>query len=197
MREEKRQAILSAARETFRENGVEGTSMDALARRAGVSKRTVYNHFRSKEALVRELLSQFHEKARQRLHVKYQAKRPLEPQLLTLIGSEIALASDPEYLELARLAAGHFFYQPQKLHESAIELAAPETGLARWFEDAAADGRLVLDDAVFTASLVRKFIDGACLWPSLMALAPIPGPDEQRRIADEAVAMMLARYRPG
>lgn len=49
--EEKRQAILEAATALFLEKGLQGTSMDAVAREAGVSKQTVYSHFQNKEAL--------------------------------------------------------------------------------------------------------------------------------------------------
>ena len=47
----KREAILSAAVEEFRTAGYEATSMDRIAAAAGVSKRTVYNHFPSKDEL--------------------------------------------------------------------------------------------------------------------------------------------------
>jgi TetR/AcrR family transcriptional regulator of autoinduction and epiphytic fitness len=195
--EQKRLAILAAARDAFREKGVQGTSMDALAGRAGVSKRTVYNHFPSKETLVLQLLAEYRETARQRLHVKYNAGKPLEPQLLTLIGSEIELACDPDYLELARLAAGHFFYRPEALRQRAGELNLTDTSLHRWLEEAASDGQLSLDDPGFVADLLRHLVQGACLWPQLMGLAPVPSGDQQRRIADEAVAMVLARFRVG
>jgi TetR/AcrR family transcriptional regulator, mexJK operon transcriptional repressor len=48
---EKRASILEAAKRLFPEHGFEGTSMDAVATEAGVSKLTVYSHFGSKEAL--------------------------------------------------------------------------------------------------------------------------------------------------
>lgn len=48
---EKNQAILEAATALFLENGFDGTSMDEVARRAGVSKQTVYSHFAGKEQL--------------------------------------------------------------------------------------------------------------------------------------------------
>jgi AcrR family transcriptional regulator len=54
----KRAAILDAARAVFLEQGFAGASMDAITRRAGVSKATVYAHFPSKlalfEAIVRD-----------------------------------------------------------------------------------------------------------------------------------------------
>jgi TetR/AcrR family transcriptional repressor of mexJK operon len=48
---EKRAAILEAAKRLFPRHGFEGTSMDAVAAEAGVSKLTVYSHFGGKEAL--------------------------------------------------------------------------------------------------------------------------------------------------
>ena len=47
----KRKQIIEAAAEEFRSAGFNGTSMDKVAARANVSKRTVYNHFPSKDAL--------------------------------------------------------------------------------------------------------------------------------------------------
>ncbi|MEO5623455.1 MAG: TetR/AcrR family transcriptional regulator [Dokdonella sp.] len=48
---EKRAAILEAAKRLFPLSGFEGTSMDAIAAEAGVSKLTVYSHFTDKETL--------------------------------------------------------------------------------------------------------------------------------------------------
>lgn len=49
--DEKTEAIVAAAREAFLTNGYDGASMDQIALLASVSKRTVYNRFRSKEEL--------------------------------------------------------------------------------------------------------------------------------------------------
>ncbi|GAB4518247.1 MAG: efflux system transcriptional repressor MexL [Parvularculaceae bacterium] len=48
---EKGRAIFDAAMALFLEEGYDGASMDRIAARAGVSKRTVYNRFKSKEDL--------------------------------------------------------------------------------------------------------------------------------------------------
>ncbi|MFB9312525.1 TetR/AcrR family transcriptional regulator [Nocardioides plantarum] len=48
----KRAAILSAARELFVRQGVERTSMDAVAAEAAVSKRTVYDYYGDKHGLL-------------------------------------------------------------------------------------------------------------------------------------------------
>ena len=49
--DEKERAIIDAARHTFLAKGYDGASMDAIALKAAVSKRTVYNRFKSKEEL--------------------------------------------------------------------------------------------------------------------------------------------------
>lgn len=49
--EARRQAILKAAREVFRDQGFERASMDAICERAGGSKATLYSYFPSKEDL--------------------------------------------------------------------------------------------------------------------------------------------------
>ncbi len=65
---EKRTRILQAAREVFEESGFDAARVDEVARRARVSKGTVYNHFASKESLLVEaVLSQM---AEDREHVK-------------------------------------------------------------------------------------------------------------------------------
>jgi TetR/AcrR family transcriptional regulator of autoinduction and epiphytic fitness len=55
----KRQAIIEAAIDEFRTAGYETTSMDRIAARAEVSKRTIYNHFPSKEVLFAEILHHY------------------------------------------------------------------------------------------------------------------------------------------
>ncbi len=53
---EKRAAILAAAKALFIRNAFAGTSMDAIAAEAGVSKLTVYSHFGDKDNLFREVI---------------------------------------------------------------------------------------------------------------------------------------------
>ncbi|WP_445400841.1 TetR/AcrR family transcriptional regulator [Streptomyces sp. LE64] len=48
---EKRNAIVRAARQVFGRIGYQGASIDVIAAEAGVSTRTIYNHFENKERL--------------------------------------------------------------------------------------------------------------------------------------------------
>jgi AcrR family transcriptional regulator len=48
-----KQALYEAAMELFRERGFEGTSVDAIAERAGFSRATFFNHFSTKQGVLR------------------------------------------------------------------------------------------------------------------------------------------------
>lgn len=55
-REDKRRAILAGACAVFARDGYSRASIDTIARRAGVSTRTIYNHFRDKAELFATVL---------------------------------------------------------------------------------------------------------------------------------------------
>ena len=114
--------------------------------------------------------------------------------MLTVIGSEIEVMCDQNYLDLVRVAFGYFFYKPEALEEEVNRLASQETALLRWLRAASDDGRLDIDDPDFAAVQLHGLVKGSCFWPQVLGMAPIPERDEQRRVAEEAVKMFLARY---
>jgi AcrR family transcriptional regulator len=54
-----RERILSASRQLFRDQGINGTGMDQLCAVAKVSKQTLYQHFPGKDELIAEHLRRF------------------------------------------------------------------------------------------------------------------------------------------
>src|SRR5262245_18491468 len=53
----RRSQILDAARENFAKHGLAGTTVDGIAKRAGVAKGTVYLYYRSKDEILRQVLT--------------------------------------------------------------------------------------------------------------------------------------------
>lgn len=191
----KRQAILDAAKQTFQELGVQGTSMDELAARAQVSKRTVYNHFASKEALIMELIGELWQQATLLPHGAYEPTADLQAQLCALIESEIKVICSREYIELNRVAFDHFFNQPEALRKEVEKFAAIETGIKRWIKAARADGRLRELDTEIAAGQIHNLIKGSCFWPQLAQIAPILNAAERKALAERTAAMFLDHYR--
>jgi TetR/AcrR family transcriptional regulator of autoinduction and epiphytic fitness len=190
----KRQSIIDAAKKAFQENGVQGTSMDKLAELAQVSKRTVYNHFETKEALVMHLITELWQQAMVDIEFEYQANEPLKPQLETIINSEIELISCDNYINLVRVAFGHFFYHPEALQKEMEKIASQETALHRWLINAKEDGRLSFDDPELATKQLHNLIKGSCFWPQMMKMQPTLSDQEQQKLSKESVAMFLSHY---
>ncbi|MEM7264391.1 MAG: reverse transcriptase domain-containing protein [Pseudomonadota bacterium] len=142
----KREAIIQAATQAFQEYGVNGTSMDKLAELANVSKRTVYNHFSTKDELVMYLVTQQWQSAILNVTTRYDSAIALDEQLRDLILQDIEFMASETHLELARVAIGHFFYEPEKLKDEVAQLKAQETAMHRWLKDAKADGKMRFDE---------------------------------------------------
>ena len=56
IRKQKKQLILDTALELFAENGFHATSMNQVAKKAGVSKGLAYNYFESKQEILDEII---------------------------------------------------------------------------------------------------------------------------------------------
>lgn len=66
--EQRRAAVVDAARALFVSRGVARTSIDAIAKQAGVAKGTVYLYFATKEHIVQDIETQFNARVLERTH---------------------------------------------------------------------------------------------------------------------------------
>ena len=92
----KRRAILEAAKSLFLRNGYDGSSMDAIAAEAGVSKLTVYSHFTDKETLFSAAVKAKCEEQLPELLFELPAGAPIEAVLLNIGRGFHALISSRE-----------------------------------------------------------------------------------------------------
>ncbi len=102
----KRLKILEAARELFFNLGFAGTSIDKIVAVAGGSKSTVYRFFKSKEAILKELLDHEIEGHLGSLWKINQESTPIKEGLM-LIGEEALLVLTSKHsTEIHRLSIG-------------------------------------------------------------------------------------------
>ena len=128
----KRDAIVQAAIGEFREHGFNGTSMDRVAAAADVSKRTVYNHFPSKEELFEAILLLMWERSQSPDDLAYTPARPLRDQLLELLAQKMRLLNDASFIDLSRVAMADMMHTPERARSITAKLSAKEEGLPRW-----------------------------------------------------------------
>lgn len=114
----KRAAILSAAQTLFLRHGYEGSSMDAIALEAEVSKLTVYNHFTDKETLFCAAIAAQCEMQLSELFITPSDTAPsnLRECLLAIGHSFQTLVDSPESIALHRLIISHALSNPALSH---------------------------------------------------------------------------------
>lgn len=193
--EKKRVDILAAAQEEFKEKGFLGASMDSLAKRAQVSKRTVYNHFPSKEFLFHNIVKQLCDSFSQAVNIKYQGNKPLDEQLYIAAMSEIQLLASECFRDLNRITLAEFIRSPELASSTLAHLGKQKDGLHVWITDAINDGRLKAVDANYAAQQFLGLIKASAFWPQLLMNQAFPSAEQQKIIADDAVLMFLARYK--
>ena len=80
--EKKRENIIEAAIDEFRTQGYLGAKTTQIAKKAGVSSRTLYNHFESKEALFSAICDIMIKRNCVMTSVGYDSSRALDEQLV-------------------------------------------------------------------------------------------------------------------
>jgi len=190
----KRQAIIQAAINEFRDNGFEITSMDKIAATAGVSKRTVYNHFPSKEELFAEILNQLWIRVTEEQETAYRPDLPLREQLRGLLMAKLQMLGDDNFLDLARVAIAATIHSPERAQDMVARMGEREEGLTVWIRAAQADGRLKATAPDFAAQQVQGLLKSFAFWPQISMGKPGLSPEVQHQVAESALDMFLACY---
>ncbi len=190
----KRASILDAALQAFQEEGFDNTSMDRIADRAGASKRTVYNHFTSKDALFKAVVDRFMGEFSSAVkQIPYDPEKSLEEQLSLFAETKMQLVEDPAWMGLLRVGLGVLVRDPELARESLAQAGAGEDHLADWLRTATADGRLHVENPDLAAQAFWAMFSGAFIWPHVLQ-----GPLDSayiRALKAELLQTFLARYR--
>ena len=190
----KRQAIVDAAIAEFRASGFEATSMDKIAATAGVSKRTVYNHFASKDELFVQILHQLWDSSAAQMAIPYRPGVPLREQLLELLGQKMQLLQDGYFLDLARVAIAEAIHSPQRAQDMVARLNDKEEGVTVWLRGAQADGKLLKTDPAFASHLLQGQLKTFAFWPQVTMGQPPLARAVQQQVLETVVDMFLAYY---
>ncbi len=189
----KRNSILDAAVKTFQKEGYENASMDRIAEVAKASKRTVYNHFESKEALFHAVLDRFFEEIKPLKQITYDPARSLEDQLSDFARAKVEIVTNPSWLGLMKVTMGVFIRDPNLVQTAMGKAMAGEDTLVTWLNAAKKDGKLTFDNAELTATIFWSLISGGLFWPLLFQDAPAQA--ELQTLKEELIQVFLSRYR--
>ena len=194
---EKRAKILQAAKSIFLKMGYHATNMNQIAKEAGVTKLTVYNHFQDKGNL---FICAIEESCEESIRTK-----------------QFELTADSDFkqaLQLMCQRALSIIYLPEALKLDCLlfELAAEQSPLTQQFFDASHTRMCHVWCDFFEQAIAFKFIQadaplkqteliislmlGIRHQQVLLGLAAVPTADEIDQIIQHAIEIFLLKYQP-
>lgn len=192
---EKRQAILDAAAEVFRESGYERASMSDIGLRTGFSKTTLYAYFGAKEALLAALAEEATEAGVVSLHESLAAPgADLAATLGRFAGRYLAFALSRQVCTLRRVlvsTAGRAGLDPRWRDLGAARIDAALAGYLRIKMDA---GLLRSGDALAAARQFKAMLEAPWFNQMLFDSADAPAPANED--AQLAIDAFLRAWRP-
>ncbi len=187
-----RRAILEAARDVLAEDAV-GGSIEQIARRAGLARRTVYGHFPTREDLVRALASRLASEVTEHLAAAPGSDDPLEALALFVHATSSVAAVYHPLGPLSRLpvAREELTRSLQQVRQRLVELltaAAPRLDLAATTPDAAAHLITAMQwgllDAVAQGQLAQEDA-GTVATRSVLRALGVPADEVEPLVADQ------------
>ena len=192
--EKKRLAILNAAEALFYKSGVEHTSMDQIAAQAGASKRTVYNHFATKDELFHAILARMLANINNDEVISFDQNTAIEQQLTAIAEQEVMLLTSANFLRIAKIAFMQMLLQP----ELAKSLANNSMGCMRYLEsflqDANSAGVLDIDEVDVAAKQFVYQLKSFVFYPLLYGFESVKQ-QQSELVIKQTVALFLARYK--
>ena len=188
-----RQLIVAAATSIFLTQGFGGTSMEAVAQAAGVSKKTIYRFVATKEELLEAVIDTRSTALRspigrdagpdpaaaeQALHQFLQELARLVLSEETVALNRLVFAEAPRFPAMARA-----FYQAGPVRNA--------EALAAWLESQRRHGVLRFEDSMSTAQMLVSMAIAEPLRAATLGVAALPTPAENDRRMAEVVEIFL------
>ncbi|PHY19208.1 TetR/AcrR family transcriptional regulator [Caulobacter sp. BP25] len=191
----KTEAILDAAVEVIGERGL-AAPMESIAKRAGVSKQTVYNHYGSKAELMRALMQRRVERVTAPLRGQDAVDNPtatLEAYARSLLET-VTTNRNYSMMRVVMMGAGEMPDVAQEVYEAGPLSARRQ--LAAFLKTETELGRMKVEDCDQAAEFFSGMILGHNQIRSLLRLPSDKTPEQLDRFAREAAERFMRAYAP-
>jgi AcrR family transcriptional regulator len=192
--EETRRIIYDAARHEFAANGYAATSTEMVARRAGISTKTLYRLVPNKAALFESMVSDRLDRLALALDITLSAsdEADIETALNTalMVCAEVSLAAEVVALQRFVLQeASQFSDLATTFYRNGVTRLI--AALADWLRIQIQRGRLKLDDPVETAGILIGMVASAPQRAAIYGGVPLPSRSQIERRVKLCTALFL------
>ncbi|MGH1450906.1 MAG: TetR/AcrR family transcriptional regulator [Pseudomonadaceae bacterium] len=188
---EKLDRILDAVLDSFAEGDMHFT-IEGIARRAGVSKGTIYRHFDNAEALLRAVLERQHREMAGLGPAPVNSIEDLRDQLIALGTQLLAFITCEQGVRIMRTVIIHGARHSE--HGELIYRDGPRAFVARAAQClalGAEQGQIEVEDPMHTAEQLCGMWKGSLVHGLLMNGCPAPDPEELQFRVESAVNLLL------
>ena len=190
--EETRQIIFDAARQAFAADGYAATSTEELARRAGISTKTLYRLFPAKAALFEAMCADRLDRLLSDIDLRMGNDADIEEGLRGALLACTDLALDPEVVALQRMVLQESAAFPElaaNFYRNGI--ARTSAALARWLRAQVKKKLVAIDDAEEAAGMLIGMVASAPQRAAIYGGVPLPSRKQIERHVRVAAALFL------
>jgi AcrR family transcriptional regulator len=190
--DETRGVIYEAARHEFAASGYAATSMETVARRAGVSTKTLYRLIPNKASLFEGMVSDRLDRFLSVVNLHAADHTDIEQALFAALMACADLALDEEVIAVQRMVlqeAGKFCGIAGTFYKNAIERTA--MALADWLRVQQARGLIALDDVDEAAGMLLGMVTSAPRRAAMFGGVPLPSRPQIEARVGNCVALFL------
>lgn len=193
----KAEQIMRGAKSAFLELGFGGASVDEVARRASVSKGTLYSYFRDKHALFAAVVQQELEEQKRRMTEVVSSDGTIDSDLRRVVRNFLQFLVSPQPQELYRIVVAESGRFPElgRLFYS----SGPELGLeliAEYLKDASERGELNVVQPRAAARIITDLCKGDFFQRSLLRVDGDFSSEDMDLEVDFIVDIILKFYGP-
>ena len=189
--DETRQIIYEAARHEFAAGGYAATSTETVARRAGVSTKTLYRLIPNKETLFEAMVSDRLDRFLQDVSLHADDHDDIEKALNAALMACADLSLDPEVVAMQRMVL-----QEAKFADLAATfynngIARTGAALAKWLRVQVRRGLIELDDADEAAGILIGMVASAPQRAAIYGGVPLPSRRQIEKRVQTCAALFL------
>ncbi|PSU48948.1 TetR/AcrR family transcriptional regulator [Photobacterium frigidiphilum] len=192
----KQENIILAAIALFTEKGLEQTSMEAISKKAEVSKRTLYKYYPTKESLFSMIIERLFSNIHAITDVQFNTTTSVKSQLTAIAETEVKLLCSDDFLSLARMVLSECMRSSKSatIMQEKVQDLEGCIGLTRWIEAGIAADKL---DVAYPEVASEQFfasIKAIVFWPQILVHLPPATAEEQQIAIETSVTQFLCTY---
>ncbi|MDR2788374.1 MAG: TetR/AcrR family transcriptional regulator [Candidatus Accumulibacter sp.] len=194
---ERHATLLQAAKELSIEQGVTALSLDAVIKRAGGSRRSIYTEFGGKDGLQSALMAEISAEILPALAEGTAQEDDLRATLKRFACNLLSTLTSARGIILSRIVLQGVFSSPEQARNFLEQ--GPGKGarlLAKWLEAARARGEIEARDCLAAANSFIGMVRGNLYLERVLQLRPPPGEEEIESYVDTVVDVFLNGLRP-